>query len=234
MMIESYLDVKKMILEKSNDLKQVLLNLQDKTIPVVDIQSEIAKCNQQKEEVLKLVREKERIEACIESLPNKDHYEILKLRYIDENLWVDIVKKFGRTWKTAFNLDKKAKEQLNLLNRLGLVKKTEIEVIKSILWAVHFSELGHIEATILNHPKSACYGVLFDHGLIVLNKDNPDYPLIKKLLIKHMRTSSHLLETAKTTRKLRKNLYQILFLDLIDVELVRRSIYAQSRGVKSG
>ena len=234
--MNEYMELKRRISEMTTDLTEKLSELKyQKDFSDGEIQKKVMECKRQKEEIDKLMLEKVSIEGIIYSMPNEKYSMVLDLKYIKDKIWSDVAYEMGCSYQTAFNIQKKALEQFVILNDLGCRKKIDVEMIKNYLWSASFSELQGIQPLILNHPLTAAYGVLFDHGLIVLNKDNGDYELMKKIFVYHMRTSTvELLEMkAIRSRRVKKNRYQMLSLDMIDVELERRGLYQSTGGVLS-
>ncbi|WP_026896040.1 hypothetical protein [Clostridiisalibacter paucivorans] len=234
--MNEYIELKRRISEMTTDLTEKLNELKyQKDFSDIETQKKVMKFKSQKEEIDKLILEKESVEGIIYSIPNEKYSMVLDLKYIKDKIWSDVAYEMDCSYQTAFNLQKKALEQYETLKALGCRKKIDVELIKNYLWSAKFSELQDIQPVILNHPITAGYGVMFDHGLIVLNKDNSDYELMKKIFVYHMRTSTvQLLEMkAIRSRRKNKNRYQQLSLDMIDVELIRRGLYQSTGGVLS-
>ncbi len=103
-----------------------------------------------------------------------------------------------------------------------------IEVINEHLWAVRFSYLPFIaEIDYLPDPTVPIYeepGRITNDGLMLLNKDNRGYPMLKDMFPKLMKKSDKQLKRELITgNKLKnKNAYQTLYAAMLQVEQERR------------
>jgi len=191
---------------------------QKNTLSKKEIESMMMSLKAQQNEIYALLEEVKKIEIAVSSLPNKKYSKVLRLRYLEFKTWMEVKHEFGYSWESVRNLHIRALTQYKNLKKLNCkFMNTPIEIISPHLWAIEFK---HIECNSIHEE----IGRITEDGILILNKNYTDYPLLIKWIAKIKNKSIKQLQNeiaAKSKRK-NKNPYQLLYITILKMEVERK------------